>query len=91
MGRIKNALIFGAQALALFAYLAGLAIAVAIFCIWFDGVIRMTKAQMMEVVCKSVPMDALAKQEMLKQSKDYVSGYYNAVQAITLMNNRKDD
>ena len=36
-------------------------------------------------------MDALAKQEMLKQSKDYVSGYYNAVQAIALMNNRKDD
>ena len=51
----------------------------------------MTKAQMMEVVCKSVPMDALAKQEMLKQSKDYVSGYYNAIQAIALMNNRKDD
>lgn len=43
----------------------------------------MTKAQMMEVVCKSVPMDALAKQEMLKQSKDYVSGYYNAIQAVT--------
>lgn len=38
---------------------------------------------MMEVVCKSVPMDALAKQEMLKQSKDYVSGYYNAIQAVT--------
>ena len=33
MGRIKNALIFGAQALALFTYLAGLAIAVAILCV----------------------------------------------------------
>lgn len=36
-------------------------------------------------------MDALAKQEMLKQSKDYVSGYYNAIQAIALMNNGKEE
>lgn len=33
MKRIKETLIFGAQALALFAYLAGLAVAVAILCI----------------------------------------------------------
>ena len=33
MRRIKEALVFGALALALFAYLAGLAIAVAILCI----------------------------------------------------------
>ena len=33
MEKIKNALIFGAQALALFVYLAGLAIAVAVLCI----------------------------------------------------------
>jgi len=50
----------------------------------------MTKAQMMEIVCKSVPMDALAKQEMLKQNKDYIRGYYNAVQAIMLMTNRQE-
>lgn len=50
----------------------------------------MTKAQMMVEISKSVPMDALAKQAMLKQTKDYVLGYYMAVQAISLMNTGKD-